>query len=486
MAREDVNIKVSANVAEAIRLWKAMEEGPKGMANELDALGAKGKKAATGMGGEFKNLIGQWGTIAAAILAAKKALDAYMASQQAAWTRQKDSTRTADAMSREIYNLADGKKALGTIRHDFLNLAQQRKVAPGQAKDAIGALLGAGYTYEQAVDQGGADAILRTLAATNATGKNVNVKELTDAITAHLSATGQDRTKENILGAGQSAQSMFASTKLEIQGFQAYAPRAKNIYDATGLRNEQIAIASQFADVTTDDVGATAFHSSVMRLQAGTSNSRIKKALKELGVNPEDVDFQGESFFDVQQRMGAAFDAAGPRAANLKQRIFGNEGLLGGNVLFTTQGAAQTQERLRLMANTAAFNQAANVTEGGLAGKAAAAEAAEVQANFQNDFVDPDIARRQLLTEMENQGVSRGRKAYAEWHFDRNMKWWGDAEYATRQASGYAGLGPKTTQSVVDAARAETIRIELTDQNGVTIPHKSNASGVGKNKAPKE
>ena len=38
MAREDVNIKVSANVAEAIRLWKAMQEGPQQMARELDGL----------------------------------------------------------------------------------------------------------------------------------------------------------------------------------------------------------------------------------------------------------------------------------------------------------------------------------------------------------------------------------------------------------------------------------------------------------------
>lgn len=486
MAREDVNIKVSANVAEAIRLWKAMEAGPQGMANELDALGQKGKKAATGMTAEFDNLIGKWASIGAGIAAAKKLLDAYIQSQQQAMQRTTDASRGADQMSRELYNLADGKKSLGTIRNDFLNLAQQRRVAPAQAKDAIGALLGAGYSYEQAVDQGGADAMLKTLAATNTTGKNVNVKELTDALTAHLSATGQDRTNESILGAGQAIQAMFAATKLEMPNLQTYAPRAKNIYDATGLQNEQIAIASQFADPSTADMGATAFHSSVMRLVQGSSNSRVRKALKELGVKPEDVDFQGESFFEVQARMGAAFDKAGPKAAGLKQRIFGNEGLMGGNILFTTAGAAETQERLKMMRNTAAFNQAAAVTEGSTVAKDAAADALAMQVNFKEDFIDPEVARKQLLSRMEAAGTWRVNQLKAEAMFDATLLATQNPEMATRAATRSLNWNDADIKSITDAARAETIKIQLTDQNGVSIPHKSEVHNVGNNKAPKE
>ena len=492
MAREDVNIKVSANVAEAIRLWKAMQEGPQQMARELDGLADKGKRSASGMTGEFSKLIGTWGTLATAIAAAKKVLDAYIQSQQQALQRSADASRGADAMSRELFNLNDGKTPLNKIRGDFLNLAQQRRVTPTQAKDAIGALLGAGYSYEQAVDQGGAEAVLRTLSATNATGKEVNVKELTDALTAHLAATGQARTKENLLGAGQAIQSMFAATKLEMVDLQQFAPRAANIFNTTGLGNEQIAIASQLKDVTSAEVGATTFQSAVMRLQAGGTNARIRKALKELGVNPEDVDFQGESFFDVQARMGAAFDKAGPKAANLKQRIFGNEGLLGGNVLFSTEGATQTQERLRMMRNVGAFNQAADVTEGSLQGKSFAADAAQMQAHFKEGFVDPEVARKQLITAMEREGYGRLRQMTAEKVYDANLTVWGDAEYATRRAAEFSGYAPAGSrgdarvQAIIDSARAETIKIQLTDQNGVAIPHKSDVITTPQNKAPKE
>lgn len=491
MAREDVNIKVSANVAEAIRLWKAMEQGPKGMANELDALGQKGKQAATGMGAEFTKIAGQWVSVGAAIAGAKQVLDAYISAQRESLSLERESTRESDRMSRELYNLADGKKPLAQIRNDFLNLAQTRKVAPGQAKDAIAALLGAGYTYEQTVDQGGADAVLRTLSATNATGKEINVKELTDALTAHLAATGQQPTKENILGAGQAIQAMFAATKLEMVDLQQFAPRAANIFNTTGLGNEQIAIASQLKDVTSAEVGATTFQSAVMRLQAGATNSRIRKALKELGVNPEDVDFQGESFFDVQSRMGAAFDAAGPKAANLKQRIFGNEGLLAGNVLFSTEGAAQTQERLRMMRDGTAFNRAAAVTEGGLLGKSNAADAAEMLVNSVDGLIDPEIARKNMMTELKRSGVGPFGRKMSGASFDLRLGLTGDVESALTagMTPAFSPRSEKTTQAiqqVIDQSRAETIKIQLTDQNGVAIPHKSDVQSVPQNKAPKE
>lgn len=67
-AREDVNIKVSANVAEAIQLWKAMEAGPDGMAKALSAMGEKGGKAAKTAGDEIVAMAQKF-TSAAAILA---------------------------------------------------------------------------------------------------------------------------------------------------------------------------------------------------------------------------------------------------------------------------------------------------------------------------------------------------------------------------------------------------------------------------------
>jgi uncharacterized protein YqeY len=55
MAREDVNIRVSSNVAEAIRLWQAMEAGPQAMGKVIGAV--KGKVAGQADGGRIAAMV---------------------------------------------------------------------------------------------------------------------------------------------------------------------------------------------------------------------------------------------------------------------------------------------------------------------------------------------------------------------------------------------------------------------------------------------
>ena len=57
MAKDDVNIKVTADVAEAIRLWNEMSKGPQKMANEMAAMGVKGRKATKGVTADLKKMV---------------------------------------------------------------------------------------------------------------------------------------------------------------------------------------------------------------------------------------------------------------------------------------------------------------------------------------------------------------------------------------------------------------------------------------------
>jgi hypothetical protein len=487
VAREDVNIKVSANVAEAIRLWKAMEEGPKAMGNELDAMARKGQKSAKGLNDELGNMVGQWTSIAAGIAAAAKVLEAYVKMQRELRELEKGSTRTADSQSRELANLAPASVPLKQIRQDMTNLAVRRGVTTERAKETAGALLGAGFAYGDTMKEGGAgDVALRTLAATNASGKNIDAKALVDAMTGHLSATGQEKTAANLAAAGQTSQALFAGTKLEIDDLQNLAKVGKNIKDITGLGNEQMALLSQFKDVTSADIGATSMQASIMRLN--NPGSRERKALSELGLNPQDVDFNGEAFYDVQSRLGAAFDQAGPNASRLRGQLFGQEGVLGGSVLFSKKGAASTQERLKMAANTSSFNRAAGITEGSLESKMNAADAETVKQFAADGFVDPEIARKQLMNKIKELGGGAFYQTLGTTAFDTAIGLGADADTATRTGMRWVGGNHQMAKDVVDKARAESVKVEisLTDQNGVAIPHKSEVNNVGKNKAPKE
>jgi hypothetical protein len=491
MAREDVNIKVSANVAEAIRLWKAMEEGPKAMANQLDAMGGKGQKSVKGLNDELGAMVGQWASIGAAIEAARKILEAYMKTQRELRELESNATHTADKASRELANLAPSSKALGQIRNDMLDLAIRRRVTPERAKEAAAALLGAGYNYDDVMKKGGAgDAALRTLAATNAAGGNVDAKSMVDAMTGFLDATSQEKNSANLVAAGQAAQAMFATNKLEIADLQALAPRAANIFATTGLKNEQIAIMSQFKDVTTADIGATAFHGAVNRLGGAGNNRARSRALAELGLTPADVDFQGESFFDVQSRLAGAFERAGPNADRLKQALFGDEAKLAGNVLFSSQGAALTRRRLAESKDASGFDRAANITEGSLEAKGNAITSEGVKSFFTEDFVDPTIARQALMSRIQKAGGGAGYQLLGTTAFDIASGLGFDANTATRTAVDWVGGNDQMAKEIINKAQADTVKVHVDftvrDQNAVAIPHSSPVINVGKNKAPKE
>ncbi len=490
MAREDVNIKVSANVAEAIRLWKAMEEGPKSMANEIDAMASKGKKSTKGLNDELLSMAGQWTSIGAAIAAATKVLASYVAMQNKLRDMEQGATRTADKASRELANLAPSSVSLRQIQADMINMAARRGVTPERAKEVSGALLGAGYDYNTVMQAGGAgDATLRTLAATNAAGKEIDAKALVDAMTGHMAATGQEKTTANLAAAGQTAQALFAGTKLEITDLTQLAEASAVIKQATGLGNEQMALLSQFKDVTSANIGTTSMRGAIGQLVNAGNVRSSSNALKELGLKPEDVDFNGETFYDVQNRLADAFEKAGPNAPKLAFQLFGKESVLAQSVLFSKEGAALTQERLKMAANTSTFNRAANITEGGLEAKMNAAEAQEVgQFLAGGNYVDPEIARKALMNRIKEAGGGAGYQTLATSAYDAAL-WMGyDAETATRTGMRWAGGNNEMAQQVIDAARAESVKVEviLTDQNSVAIPAQMNVKATPQNKAPKE
>jgi hypothetical protein len=291
--------------------------------------------------------------------------------------------------------------------------------------------------------------------------------------------------------ARQATQAMFASNKLEIADLQALAPRAKNIFEATGLKNEQIALLSQFKDVTTADIGATAFHGAVNRLGSAGNNRARTRALAELGLKPEDVDFQGESFFDVQQRLSGAFTKAGPNANRLKNALFGEEAMLAGNVLFTPEGVALTQQRLAEMKDGSGFKRAATITEGGLEAQNNASLAKETKAFFSKDYVDPTIARRNLMTEIKNAGGGAGYQTAGTKAYDTAIGMGYDADTATRTGVRWVGGNDEMTKRILNDSRASdvpTLKVDITvsDQNQVAIPVKANVTQVGKNAAPQQ
>lgn len=487
MAREDVNFRVSANVAEAIRMWQAMEEGPKGMADELEKLGQKGKQASSGMAREFEKMVGFWTSITGSILLAKKGLDAYMESQRAAQREIKDATTPVDALSRRFAiqgGLTNAQAA--QARTDILSVAQQRGFTPQAAFPAATQLVSSGFSASE-VQQGAANEFLKLLNATNATGANVDPVELAKSMTQFLVASKQDLTTENIRSNSLAIQGLFKGTNLQAGGLGLFASKAGKIAEATGLRQELLPLFSQFLDVTSEEVGGTAFQAASVSLATAGAEKQKVAALKMLGLTPEDVDFVGEDFFTVQKRLAQGFASVPQNQGQVAaKRLFGQEGLLAKSVLFSDQGVAETQRRLGMSSSVEAYNRDLGIAEGSLQARANAAESAAAKAFFDSQFADPVTVRSILMRRLKEQGASDFSRHVTGALYDLNQSMGSDAAGALRGAlPAQPGAERRQTnrfiESVLNEARASmpsdlNIKIELQDQNANAIPHKSDAN----------
>lgn len=496
MAREDVNIRVSSNVAEAIRLWQAMEEGPRAMGNSLSVLGSKGRKANTDLLSGLEQVVGRWLSIGSAISASIKLVKLWGDAHDAAHRKAVDATTGVDTGLRELFSLADGRRAMGSIRQSVFDTAVQRRVTPDTAIEASSALLGAGYSAKETFEGGATDTALRILAANAATGENVDTKQLIDALTGFLDATQQAKTSDNLLKAGVAMQNLWAATKLSIEDIPAMSPRAAAISSATGMGNEMLAVLSQFRDVTDPSTGATAFRGGVLKLQGAGNVKRREELLAELGLRPEDVDFQGESFFDVQKTLTKAFKEAGPDASRIASGIFGEESMLFYSTLLNDRAVAETQKRLGMQGDVGSFERSREVMEGSYAAKSAEAQARQTGAFYDDATIDPATLRTNLETMMkEKQGYGAFRRGVALSMYDASTWASGDTGEETLRRWAAVAHKPGMYDEVINRSRTTPpdvapgdpqrvqVDVRLIDQNGLRLPARTEVNDVGKNAA---
>lgn len=486
MAREDVNIKVSANVAEAIRLWKAMEEGPEGMAREIDGLAATGKRGAQGMAAEFDKLVGKLTAVQLAIGAAKKVFDEFQQLRQQDLERRGRAFDSVDAEARRFYVQQGGTGDYDAFRQKILDIAVTRSVSPQQAYASATQLVSSGFSADQVLEGGVLDQYLKTLAATNQTGQQVDAAELAKAMSLFLNATGQ-MNQQGMRGAGVATQNLFQGTNLQLSDMARFAPEAGVIRQMTGLQNEQLGILAQFLNNADIAKGATAFRAGAVALATAGAMPKKVQALAELGLTPEDVDFQGESFFDVQRRLtGALQNVPGQTRNRVMARLFGAEGMLFGTTLLTPDGVAQTEEYQRIAANGGSFDRAVQVSEGSLNARRNRENAREARAFYGEGYVDSELMRQVIINWIEesksNDATKSLLKGVAGQTFDFSQWLTSDPEAAGRAAIRAAGGDQRTQDALVERARAESVdvRVEIVDQNAIAIPHKSEVMQRGK------
>lgn len=477
MAREDVNIKVSADAAEMVRLWQAAKEGPEKMAAAMEDSGRRGKGASRSLAGEVEGLVGKWTSVAALIATAKAALDQYAATQRRIAEEEQlraGSTTELDTLISRLQTQAGGTLPPGASQQ-VIDTATARGVPTAQAFGAATQLVSSGATVEEATG-GALDEVLQLLNATNATGKNVDSTELIKALVQFLTANQLEANAQNIRQVGTAVQRLFVGTNLQIGNLARFAPEAFTIGQFSGLGPEEsLAVYSQFLDVMDEATGAVAFRKGVTSLATAGATPSGVRALKMLGLSPEDVDFAGEDFETVLMRLAGGFEGLSQDQRNIAaKQLFGERGLGFYNVLANRAAIVETQRRLGLTGDEAAYQQTVAIAEGTRAAEETRAGVVAQAAQFDTGAASIDAVRNRLRARLAKSRLDEYARAQVLDLFDEPIEtllgfipisFDPTAEGRARRAAlRIAGSEVGMAQNSAAIARREALTNEITQQ----------------------
>jgi hypothetical protein len=203
--KEDVNVKVSADMAEALQAWKDIENGPKALEEALKRLGDLEQGSSTKWAGALDGVIGKWTSLTFGIQQATKAITAFLDEQAKLRGESVTATQVIDAGSRNYAvaqgNLPDAQRlvAAGLIA----TVAQQSKASLPGAFDAATQLAYSGATREQA--EGDALAQMLQVQDVAQAGGRVDPQSLSRAVLRILKTSGKPITGKSIRGLGSTA-----------------------------------------------------------------------------------------------------------------------------------------------------------------------------------------------------------------------------------------------------------------------------------------
>lgn len=396
MAREDVNIKVSANVAEAIQMWKAMEQGPEGMAKALDSMGQKGKQSTKGLADEVVGLVGKWASAAATVKLVTDELRAQADMMRQMRNERLGTTNTVD----EAWNrfqvqsgIPNGPRA-DQVRTQLLQIIANRKAAPIPGLMAAEQLGSAGASVEDILG-GGLDEYLQMTTGSNASADQA---VLAKSVVMFLEANGRKPNREGMKETSLAIQQLFGGTNLQASNLDRFAPEAGKIAQMSHMTiPEQLAAYSQFLGTNEEAGAATAFRSGINSLATAGATPDKVRALQRLGLTPADVDFQGENYWAVQSRLVKGFGSVSPEQRNIAAKeIFGDEGMGFYNILLQPGSAEETKRRVEIAKDPTGAAERLKIAEGSRAAAARAAQTAAAAAEYRPGEIDMDVVRNRL------------------------------------------------------------------------------------------
>ncbi len=399
MAKDEAKLKFSADDTEVSQAWRKQFEHLDRLERKLDSAGKHAQASAAK--GEKSFL--SWGL---AIDTATKAIQTFAAEAEAANRATLDSakqsaqaTRSWDANLRKLGRQSSiyDQGALESLGKQISAIARDNNFTRDQAMAGAIDLVSRGFAPDDVIQGGVLNELLGNMLAMNREGTDPT--QHIGAMTAILNAFGKELTAENLREAGQQIWGGFKGTSLQAEHVARSAAVATGWRSFTdGTLEEFVASQAVLSNVLLDPgQQATALQNVSANFATARSQPNKVRALREAGLTPDKVDFQGEGegwlpFLDlmagVKSRMSPEEWNAWSATMVEKSNVPGFTALI--------EGRDEIRERLAFAGDREAYERDVNFGRGGEDAAARRAEANVEESRYQAGMSAVDIFRQEI------------------------------------------------------------------------------------------
>jgi hypothetical protein len=224
------------------------------------------------------------------------------------------------------------------------------------------------------------------------------------SLAGYLFATGKEKNAGNMRDALQRVFSL-GSTNFQLQNLPELAKEAGALGALSS--QEQFAAMATLQESMPGAQAATGLRSVTLSLTAKKRNKEAQEALKNLGIDADKIDLQGESLY---QALGVIGDAYGKADKNTRDsdlaKFTGTEYLSSFKSLITNK--ENFAKNLKLQEDVAGYEEAYDIATSGRNAAQTRIDVGLERQAFENDQRD-DLFMKQRRYEMQSQGYSRAR-----------------------------------------------------------------------------
>lgn len=218
-------------------------------------------------------------------------------------------------------NEVEGEEAQGRIH----GVGQQMGFTNAQAMNAARELTSAGFTAEEA---SGASlrSLLKSLAANQNFDRDTDAGPLAKASANYLQSQGQALTGENLERIGMMADKLGDVSTFNIADVEEIAKHGATMAGKISQEEQFAATTHLITEGRPGSEAANSLEKITLSLTGKADKKKTVDALKELGLEPGDVDMIGESFVESLKRLNKGLEGIDPtRRDTVLAKLFGVE-----------------------------------------------------------------------------------------------------------------------------------------------------------------